>query len=118
MAGEEHPLRIDHVRQKARLAEAPPVSGPRNRSKDTSLCSMPPAKRSSSEAGSAEVSSGGTKAAMAIGRNALSAKVESHHVHQRATVRRSIPGTADRRCRRAALAPWRIAEINVTIVAR
>jgi hypothetical protein len=33
MAGDEHPLRIDAVRQKARIADAPPVNGPRNRSK-------------------------------------------------------------------------------------
>jgi len=33
-------------------------------------------------------------------------------------VRRSIPGTTDRRARRAAVVPCSIAEINVTTVAR
>ena len=36
MAGDEHPLRIVSLRQNARIADAPPVNGPRNRNKAVS----------------------------------------------------------------------------------
>jgi hypothetical protein len=36
MTGDAHPLRIDDTRQKARIADAPPVNGSRNRSKEVS----------------------------------------------------------------------------------
>ena len=48
----------------------------------------------------------------------LSEKVDRHQVRQRARVRWSIPGTVDRRARRAGVVPSSIAEINVTTVAR
>ncbi len=81
---------------------------------------MPPRKRASTEAGRVAVSTGGMKAAAAIGRNALSSdvNVESPQTRQRATVRRSIPSVADNCRRRVAVSPWHIAEINVTTVAR
>jgi hypothetical protein len=36
MADDEHPLRIVSLRQNARIADAPPVNGPRNRNKAVS----------------------------------------------------------------------------------
>jgi hypothetical protein len=41
-----------------------------------------------------------------------------HQARERVMVRRSIPGTADRRAKRAVVVPCSIAEINVTTVAR
>ena len=79
---------------------------------------MSPAKRSSSETGRPAMSSGGTTAALATGAKGPSVKVERHQARQRASVRRSIPGTTDRRARRAGVVPSSIAEINVTTVAR
>jgi signal transduction histidine kinase len=64
------------------------------------------------------ISSGGMKAALATGAKRLSVKLERHQARQRARVRRSIPGTVDRRARRAGVVPCSIAEINVTTVAR
>ena len=77
-----------------------------------------PANRSSSETGSAATSIGGTTAAIATGAKGLSVKVERHQARQRASVRRSSPGTTDRRARRDGVMPSCIAEINVTTVAR
>jgi len=42
MARDEHPLRIGAVRQKQRIADAPPVNGARNRSKAVTFSAMPP----------------------------------------------------------------------------
>src|SRR5271165_5181248 len=118
MAGDAHPLRIDDARQKARIADAPPVTGPRNRSKEVSCSAMSPAKRSSSEAGRLAMSIGGMKVALAISAKGPLVKIESHQARQRARVRRSIPGTIESRVRRAGVVPCSIAEINVTTVAR
>src|ERR1700689_937458 len=101
MAGEAHLLRVGGARQKARIADAPPVSGPRKRSKPVSCCSRPPAKRSSNETGRPAIWSGGMNVAAAIGAKRLSVKVERHQARQLVRVRRSIPGTTDRRARRA-----------------
>ena len=79
---------------------------------------MSPENRSSSEAGRAAMSSGGTTAAIATGARGLSVKVERHQTRQRASVRRSSPGTTDRRARREGVEPSISAEINVTTVAR
>ena len=79
---------------------------------------MSPAKRSSSETGRPAMSSGGTRAALATDAKGPSVKLERHQVRQRARVRRSIPGMADRRAKRAGVVPSSIAEINVTTVAR
>src|SRR5271166_6447836 len=114
MAGDGHPLRIDDARQKARLADAPPVSGATNCSKAVSCSAMSPAKRSSSKAGRLAMSTGGMKVALATSAKGPSLKVERHQARQRARVRRSIPGTVDRRARRAGVVPSSIAEINVT----
>jgi hypothetical protein len=118
MAGDAHPLRVGGARQRARIADAPPVNGPRKRNKAVSFGSMAPAKRSSREIARPAISIGGMKAAAAIGWNQPVAKVDRHHARQRAMVRRSIPGTADRRARRAGVVPCSIAEINVTLAAR
>ncbi len=79
---------------------------------------MSPANRSSSDAGSDAMSSGGTIAAMATAAKGLSVKVDRHQSRQRASVRRSSPGTTDRRARRDGVVPSVSAEINVTTVAR
>ncbi len=55
--------------------------------------------------------------AMAVGRNGP-AKVSSHHLRQRPSVRRSMPSSFDRRCTRSGVAPCRIAVASVTTVAR
>ena len=83
MAGDGHPLRIGEARQKARIVAAPPVSGVRKRSTAVSCCSMPPAKRSSSEAGRPAMSSGGMKRALASCAKAPSVKVARHQTRQR-----------------------------------
>ncbi len=57
-------------------------------------------------------------AALATAANGPSVKVERHQARQRASVRRSSPGTADRRARRNGVVPTSIAEIDVTTVAR
>src|ERR1700692_3339004 len=118
MSGDGHPLRIDDARQKARIAEAPPVSGATNRSNEVSRSAMSPAKRSSSEAGRLAISTGGLKVALATRAKGPAVKVESNHARQRARVRRSIPGMIERRVKRAGVVPCSIAEISVTTVAR
>jgi hypothetical protein len=77
-----------------------------------------PAKRSSSEAGRLAMSTGGMKLALASCAKVPSVKLERHQMRQRARVRRSIPGTIDRRLSRAGVVPCSMAEINVTTVAR
>ena len=79
---------------------------------------MSPAKRSSSETGSAAMSIGIATAALATAAKGLSEKVDRHHARQRASVRRSSPGTTDRRAKRDGVVPSISAEINVTTVVR
>ena len=64
------------------------------------------------------MSIGGTMAAIATGAKGRSVKVDRHQARQRASVRRSIPGTTDSRATRAGVVPSISAEINVTTVAR
>ncbi len=77
-----------------------------------------PAKRSSSETGGAVMSIGVAIAALAAAAKGPPAKVDRHQARQRASVRRSSPGTTDRRAKRDGVAPSISAESNVTTVAR
>lgn len=91
-AGDGQVLRVAVTRQNARLIEAPPVIGVRNRSSATSACSpTPPANRASSEAGNRDSSTGGMKQAEAIFQNCPAAKEDNHQSRHRVTVRRLTP---------------------------
>ena len=84
---------------------APPVSGPRNRSKAMS-CSLGVAGEAIEQRDrQAAMSIGGTTAAIATGAKGLSVKLDRHQARQRASVRRSTPSTTDRRARRARRRP-------------
>jgi hypothetical protein len=56
--------------------------------------------------------------ARAVCQNRLAAKVVSHHVRQRATVRRLTPNISESLCTRTAVAPCCIVATSTTIAAR
>ena len=110
-------MRADRAPQKACI-EAPPVIGPRNRSKSRRASRVEPGKRLSSEAGRVAVSTGGMKTADFAFQNSVVVKADRHHSRHRVNVRRLMPRASVRQANRFSDTPSSMALISTTIVAR